>query len=112
MERRQGIRYPVHLDCRVFPFSRLTSLAGQTVNMCKSGVLVVLNGNETPLEVGEYARVVLELPKVLFFRGCWLDCWCEVVRITEQPNAALVAFTVKRWQLRRIPEESSKAQGT
>ena len=110
MERRRGTRYPVRLDCRVSSFSETTaSISGQTLNMSKCGVLISLNGTgplPAVLEVGERVRVLLELPHVPYFRGCWLDCGCQVVRVVDQTDAHLVAFEVKRYQFRPSPQNS------
>jgi hypothetical protein len=104
MERRRGKRYSVRLDCSVSLLSDPTaSVLAQTVNMSNRGVLVSLNGNE-PLpagfEVGQRARVLLELPQVPYFRGCWLDCGCEVVRVVWQNGKHLLGLHVARHHFR------------
>ena len=110
MERRRGTRHPVHLDCSVSPHSKSTaSLSGQTVNMSNCGVLVSLNANgplPTMLEVGQRARVLLELPHVPYFRGCWLDCKCEVARVIEENDAHLVGLHVSHCQFRPALHDS------
>jgi hypothetical protein len=110
MERRRGTRHPVHLDCSVSPRSKHTaSLSGQTVNMSNCGVLVSLNTTgplPATLEVGERARVLLELPQVPYFRGCWLDCKCEVVRVIQQNDAHLIGLHVSRYRFRPASQDS------
>ena len=104
MDRRRGTRYPVRMDCTVTHLSKPRgSLSGQTVNMSNRGVLISLRGAgpfPSLPKVGKPARVILELPQVPYFRGCWLDCSCQVVRMVEEPEALLVAFDVKRYQFR------------
>jgi hypothetical protein len=111
MELRRGSRYPVQLECRVSPcLTPTASLPGRTVNMSRCGVLVSFDAAEplpTMTEVGKLAQVVLELPQVPYFRGCWLDCMCRVVRMDEHTDAHLVAFDVKRYRFRPSPQNSS-----
>jgi hypothetical protein len=78
--------------------------------MSNCGVLVSLDAAErlpAAVEVGEPARLVLELPHAPYFRGCWLDCMCRVVRVDEQAGAHLVAFDVKRYHFRPSSENAS-----
>jgi hypothetical protein len=79
------------------------SFTGQTVNMSRCGVLVSFDAAEglpAKVDVGDLARLVLELPRVPYFRGCWLDCTCRVVRVDELAGARLTAFEVKRYHFR------------
>ena len=114
MELRRGIRFPVHLNCRVSPLSKaIANLSGHTVNISRSGLLVSFDGTG-PLpalpEVGKAARVVLELPGVPYFRGWWLACGCEVARVVEQTGVPQVAFKVKRWRVVPAAEDSPAVQ--
>ncbi len=61
-------------------------------------------------ELGKAARVVLELPRVPYFRGWWLDCGCEIARVVEQTDVPLVAFNVKQWRVVHAPADSSAVQ--
>lgn len=107
MEMRRGSRYPVQLECRLSPcLTSAASIPGRTVNMSSCGVLVSFDAAErlpATAEVGDVARLVLELPQAPYFRGCWLDCMCRVVRVAEQAGALLVAFDVKRYHFRPSP---------
>jgi len=111
MELRQSTRYPVELECKVSPcLTPAASLTARTVNMSRGGVLVSFAAAEalpTMTEIGELAQVVLELPQVPYFRGCWLDCMCRVVRMDELADAHLVAFDVKRYRFRPSPQSAS-----
>jgi hypothetical protein len=81
--------------------------------MSSCGVLVSLAAAErlpAAVEVGEPARLVLELPQAPYFRGCWLDCMCRVARVVEQTGAHLVAFDVKRYHFRPSPLNASAGQ--
>jgi hypothetical protein len=78
--------------------------------MSRCGVLVSFDAAErlpAKAEVGELARLVLELPQVPYFRGCWLDCMCRVVRMDEHADAHLVAFDMKRYRFRPSPQNAS-----
>ena len=111
MELRRGKRYPVQLECRVSPcLTPAASLPGQTVNMSNCGVLVSVDAAEhlpAKAEVGELARLVLELPRAPYFRGCWLDCICRVVRVDERAGGQVVAFDVKRYHFRPPPQNAA-----
>ena len=112
MERRRGTRYPVRLDCNLsLPDRPTASLSGQTVNMSSCGVLVSFQA-DGPLpakpKVGGLARLVVELPQAPYFRGCWLDCKCRVVRVVKQTDAHLVALHVGRYWFRPSPESASE----
>jgi len=58
-------------------------------------------------QVGAHARVVLELLRVPYFRECWLDCMCRVVRVDEQAGAHVVAFEVQRYHFLPFPQSAS-----
>ena len=110
MELRRGTRYPVELECRLSPcLTPAANLPGRTVNMSSRGVLVSFDAAErlpAMAEVGEIARVVLELPRAPYFRGYWLDCLCRVVRMEEHAGSHLVAFDVKRYHFRPPPQNA------
>jgi hypothetical protein len=112
MEYRRGVRYPVELECRVSAWSRPTApLPGKTLNMSRCGVLVSIHqpiASSGMPGVGELARVVVELPNAPYFRSCWLDCMCLVVRVEDQADSRLVAFDVKRYYFKPT-DQSGKA---
>jgi hypothetical protein len=110
MESRRGTRYPVHLDCKLSLLREPdAAFAGQTLDMSSCGVLVTWDGAGRPPAVpgvGELARVVVELPQAPFFRGCWLDCACRVVRVEEHADVHRVALDVRRYQFRPATEDA------
>ena len=116
MERRRGTRYPVRLDCSLSSVSKPTaSMSGETVNMSSRGVLVALKRKRpvpAMLRVGGRARVLLKLPPVPYFRGCWLDCKGEVVRVVEQDGTHLVGLRVSRHQFRPAERDDPAALQT
>ena len=71
--------------------------------MSRCGVLISFDRAGSPpatLGVGDVARVLLELPNAPYFRGCWLDCMCCVIRVDDHADSRRVAFEVKRYQFR------------
>ena len=109
MESRRGNRYPVHLDCKLSLLREPeAAFAGQTLDMSSCGVLVTLDAAGFPPAVpavGELARVVVELPQAPYFRGCWLDCACRVVRVEQHADAHRLALDVRRYRFRPATQD-------
>jgi len=109
MERRRGTRYPVSLACSLSSLSKPTaSTSGETLNMSSHGVLVALKGTgplPATLQVGGRARALVKLPPVPYFRGWWLDCRGEVVRVEERDGTRLVGLRVSRHQFRPAEQD-------
>lgn len=106
-ESRRGVRYPVELECTVSGLSKPAALKGRTVNMSRCGVLVSFDRAGPPpmdLRTGRAVKVILELPKAPYFRGCWLQCNCRTTRVQELPDGLMAAFEVKRYHFRPPPE--------
>ena len=106
MDLRRGVRYPVELDCFVSPVSDPSaSEPGKTVNMSSCGVLISfdrIDPTRVMPQLGDVARVVVELPNAPYFRGCRLECKCRVVRVDQQADTQMVAFDVKRYHFRPV----------
>ena len=116
MDLRRGVRYPVELECRVSALrDPAVSESGKTLNMSSCGVLVAFDPArpaQVRLRVGKPARVVVELPNAPYFRGCWLECTCRVVRVGELEGAQLVAFDVKRYRFRPFSRDAPAEPST
>ena len=106
-ESRRGVRYPVELDCRVSTRSDpKRPSSGRTVNVSRCGVLVSFDRGGSAWvrpEVGDPARVMLELPNASQIRGCCVECMCRVARVHDRPGAHSVAFDVVRYRFRPFP---------
>jgi hypothetical protein len=113
VERRRRHRYPVRLGCRVTPLMEpAATFSGETLNMSSRGLLVSLVGTlvqPATLRTGRLARVVLDLPRVPYFRDCWLACVCRVVRGEEKDSVHMLAFEVLRYRFSPSPGTASEA---
>ncbi|HSW49852.1 MAG TPA: PilZ domain-containing protein [Bryobacteraceae bacterium] len=96
---RRGVRYDVRLQCQVFSPTRVfEELTGVTQNMSRSGLLLALEQTESTArlpEVGQAARIVLELPRSAPERRC-VECLGRVVRVDR--DLPSVAFEFRRYQ--------------
>ncbi len=94
---RRGVRYEVRLSCQVSsPGKVFADLTGVTQNMSRSGLLLELEQDESAArlpEVGQAARILLELPRATLERRC-VECLGRVVRIDRKGPA--VAFEFRR----------------
>ena len=84
-DRRRRRRFEMRLSCRVFsPEMRFEALIGITLDVGRSGALVMFRGQPASagrLQVGERARLVLELPRHTDFSPRCLECKAKVMRI-------------------------------
>ncbi|MFB3776632.1 MAG: PilZ domain-containing protein [Bryobacteraceae bacterium] len=98
-DSRRGVRYEVRLQCQVYsPAKVFEDLTGVTQNMSRTGVLLSLeqtNASARLPEVGQAARIVLELPRSAPERRC-VECLGRVVRVDREFPS--VAFEFRRYQ--------------
>lgn len=84
-DRRRRRRFEMRLACRVLsPEMRFDALIGITHDVGRSGALVMFRGEPASagrMQVGERARLVLELPRHTNFPPRCLECKAKVVRI-------------------------------
>jgi len=110
---RRGVRYVVELPCQVFsPLRAFANLTGVTQNMSRSGLLLALQQADTPPrlpEVGQAARIVLELPRAAAERRC-VECLGRVVRVDRDSTS--VAFEFRRYQFTGAPPLGSLGEAT
>ncbi len=100
-EHRRGTRYEVQLPCRVsLTGSIFREFSALTVNMSRSGVLLALQqaAPQMPLpQIGQAARIVLELPHLTSERRC-VECHGRVVRVPVGGDGPRLAFEFRRYQ--------------
>jgi len=100
------------VDPEAPPSERLT---GTTANVSRSGILVRFPELTTPGElpqVGEQARVVIDLPPSANYAPRTLDCTARVVRSEESGGSApALAFEVHRMQIRERDERAETDAG-
>lgn len=105
MDRRVDSRLDVRLPCYVgLPNNHARRLAGVTVNVSRSGMLVSWRRNGPAGELpapGDVMTAEIELPASRSFGRRCMHCQVTVVRIREDDaDAARVAFRVNRMQFR------------
>jgi hypothetical protein len=96
-DHRRGVRYEVRLHCQVSsPGNVFGNLTGVTQNMSRSGLLLDVRAEGPPdrlPEVGQAARILLELPRSAPEKRC-VECLGRVVRVDKEAPA--VAFEFRR----------------
>jgi hypothetical protein len=105
LDRRQAQRHEVERPCKVVLESKPDGeAAGVTSNISRSGVLVRFPGVDLAgamPNVGDEARVVIDLPRNTRFAPRVLECYTRVVRASGPPSdAPALAFEVIRMQIR------------
>ncbi len=115
LDRRQAQRHDVERPCRVMLESKQEAETGVTRNISRSGMLVrfpeVELAGALP-EVGEEARVVIDLPPSEHYSPRVLECYARVVR-TSAPAGEdqALALEVIRMQIRDAEAPDEEAGG-
>ena len=105
MDRRQEPRRAVERPCRLASESLPPDeMSGMTTNVSRSGMLVRFSDSCLPgvlPQVGEQARVVIDLPPSAAYAPRSLECFAHVVRSEGSPGGApALALEVHRMQIR------------
>ena len=112
---RRGTRFEVQLPCQVYsPAKAFEDLSGVTLNMSRCGLLLALEETGSPTrlpQVGQAARILLELPPAASDRRC-VECLGRVVRIGQGADSLRVAFEYRRFQFIKCGSASTGAGGT
>jgi PilZ domain len=113
-DRRSGIRFPLQLRCRVvFPFKSQCNFEGITENLSRDGVLIRVRKDriaEAGLRVGDWVRILLELPLIPNLPQRSLGCEATLTRITEDgPDTIYLAFQID--QMEFCDSETGRAAG-
>ena len=111
IDRRREARLAVERPCRVAPESpESEKLSGKTLNVSRSGILIHFPDCEMPddlPQVGEQARVAIDLPPSENYTPRTLECSARVVRSEESAgNPPALAFKIQRMQIRDRDEEA------
>lgn len=113
-DRRNGIRFPLKLNCRVvFPFKARCNFEGITENLSRDNVLIRVPRERirgTPLRVGDWVRIMLDLPGTASLPSRCLGCEATLARVEEDgPEAVHLAFQID--QMEFCESESGGAAG-
>jgi hypothetical protein len=103
-DRRRRRRFEMRLGCRVSsPEMRFDALIGITHDVGRSGALVMFRGQPASagrVEVGERARLMLELPRHTNFAPRCLECKATAVRIDSVGKDRFsVSFKIQRMRV-------------
>jgi hypothetical protein len=109
---RRGRRFSLVLPCHVTsPYTRSIRIAGTTLNMSRTGVLVRfyhLGASEALPQVGEVAPLEIDLPTGPSISPRILRCMAVVVRILEvETDHLAVAFELRRVRVEERHEKAS-----
>ena len=110
-EPRRGKRFSLALPCHVTsPYGRCIRIAGTTLNMSRTGVLVRfyhVGASEALPKVGEVTVLEIDLPTSPSFAPRYLQCMAVVVRVVAvETDHLAVAFELRRV---RVEERSKMA---
>lgn len=114
LERRRDPRLKIRRRCLVCPPGEgLIGVEGLTHDVSRHGILVQFPGGMFPemlRQVGNSARICVDLPANPGFSPRYLEHQARVVRIGEAgESAALVAFRVDRVRVRTAARENAPA---
>jgi hypothetical protein len=103
-DRRRRRRFEMRLACRVLsPERRFEALTGTTHDVGRSGALVVFRGQRSSagrMQVGELARLILEMPRHPDFSPRCLECKARVVRIDSAGEGRFsVGYRIQRMRV-------------
>lgn len=103
-DRRRRRRYEMRQECRVSsPELRFEALSGITRDVSRSGALVMFRGQPASagrMQVGQRARLMLELPRHTNFPPRCLECKATVVRIDiAGKDRFSVSFKIQRMRV-------------
>ena len=103
-DRRRRRRYEMRQGCRVSsPELRFEALAGITRDVSRSGALVMFRGQPASagrMQVGERARLMLDLPRDINLSPRCLECKATVVRIDSAGKDRFsVSFKIQRMRV-------------
>jgi hypothetical protein len=101
---RRGKRYEVRLACRVESLSGVSvKLSGVTLNVSRSGLLASFDATDAPTpQVGQTARILLELPQAADIGNRCVECGGRVVRTGDSSDPHSFAFEFRRIQFRAL----------
>ena len=107
-DRRQEDRHEVQRACLVTPAATAQGeMSGITTNVSRSGMLVSFPGfalSEMLPRVGEFARILIELPKNVKFGQRALECGGRVVRAeADRRESPQLAFEIHTMKIRTRP---------
>lgn len=111
-----GRRFALSMPCCCMsPAPAFARLAGRTCDMSRSGVLARFTkpgASEVLPQVGETARLEIDLPTSPNFSPRFLDCMAVVVRVLDETDHLAVAFELRRVRVEERPTKESVRAGT
>lgn len=102
-DRRSGTRFPLRLSCRVeFPFKSQCNFEGISENLSRDSVLIrVPEGRvlKSALRVGDWVRILLDLPHAPNLPARCLGCEATLARIADGgPDSVFLAFQIDQME--------------
>jgi hypothetical protein len=114
MERRRGVRYEIQLSCRLKRHRNYEVLDAMTLNLGRSGALVVTGSSDyTDSKLlpqrGDPLQLEVVLPAHRNFGQRCLACDAVVVRTAAADGRCLVALQFERMEMRNVLSQSVAA---
>ncbi len=114
MERRRDLRFEIQLRCRVQPIGGQHFIEGLTLNLSRSGALILVmpNGHSGLVpQPGDALWAEVPLPAHRQFKQRCLACKAVAVRTSEEKEGWVVALRFERVQFAvaqraGLPEDS------